>query len=400
MRTLGYGSVVLALLALLVLVPTEAETTFTPDEPPNLSDIQEGVSLFLADQPEEALPWLLRAVDSDPGDPEAAAWLAEALRRSGQIDEAIRTALDAIGLDSCNSLAWMSLGSSYLDQGMADTAWTCLLKAVQCDPAQGTAWLRLLPEAMRRDRIEDESKALKALVHTGFFTEGALASARWLLRYVPPRSVLLISGEMNFYTMRAVQEAENFRPDVAVIDLALLERPWYAPMMVNRYGLPSSFTTAATDVEEEQSDARAIVENWMELRRQQLLHSGRIERPLAVSLTAGSSWLSDNPDEFTFVGTYWAFYPKEGKRPVSDETMWYTLEELHPENYSGPFLSVRDVDPVRRIQAPGSAREHIVSLIRACSQELTRLGHGNEAFRIDNWTRRFEERIEIANNQP
>ena len=70
--------------------------------------------------------------------------------------------------------------------------------------------------------------ALRALVATGFLTRPQITYAGWVLRSLPPRAVLLTGGDLDTYAPLAAQVAMGVRPDVAVVNIVMLNASWYS----------------------------------------------------------------------------------------------------------------------------------------------------------------------------
>lgn len=68
----------------------------------------------------------------------------------------------------------------------------------------------------------------------------AEAWARAALRPLPPDSVLLMRGDLLSNALRYAQEAEGLRPDVSLVDLELLTRPWHVRARRDPLRLPGA----------------------------------------------------------------------------------------------------------------------------------------------------------------
>jgi tetratricopeptide (TPR) repeat protein len=379
-------------LALLIfLLPTllPAQTT-----------LERGIGAFLSGRIAESAEILRQASEESPGSAPAHAWRSEALRRLDSFDAAYDAARRAIAIDPCNTVAQTTLGYLFSPQygswerANADLSLGYLLSAVRCDSTDGNAWIALWTEAMRRRDSALESRAIRMLAVTGFLTPGALAYGRHYLRYLPQGALLLTTGDMETYPLVALQEAEGFRRDVAVVNVSLLSAPWYARAVIRRNALPSSFATAGLDTlgslqEEERtiSPAERIIRDWIDLRR-----AKQLSRPIALSV---SSWeaVGTGLREFTFSGPYWIYQPALERPRIDASLLWYSLEQFRFTEFTGPFLSERDRSPVRRTGPGPQAGDAVVATVAGYAAALRRLGHGNEAIRVERWIDRFTREV-------
>jgi Flp pilus assembly protein TadD len=85
-------------------------------ELPKESSLEQGITLFLFDNVAGALPYFRNAITEEPRNPDAYAWLADALLRTGEMDEADRMARLALKLAPCHAPSHATLGDLYNPQ--------------------------------------------------------------------------------------------------------------------------------------------------------------------------------------------------------------------------------------------------------------------------------------------
>jgi hypothetical protein len=254
-------------------------------------ELSKGIELFYQRRfPDAILRFEKACVRGHDG--EACAWLAEALRREGRREAADSAARVALRRDPCNAFAHAVIGDNSNPQygdwagADADSAWAHVLQAVACDSTDGNAWLSVWLEAMRRDDRERELRAYRRLVGDRFLMPPILAYGRWLLGGLPEHSLMLVNGDMDTYPVLALQALEGLRPDVAVVNVSLLELDWYRRVVRDRYQVPMPFGAQALDdlgydPKGAWIGASIQVENgWRDMMR-----TGILGRPLVYSTT-------------------------------------------------------------------------------------------------------------------
>ena len=159
--------------------------------------LRQGIELYNQNELESALPYLESAAEKFEANSETFAYLAETYRRLGMREDAMEAAQKALTIDSCNSFAHVTLSylynPMYGEWEMADRekAWEELMKGIDCNPDDGNLWLAIWTEAIFRGDYMMESKSLKMMIESGFLTKSILAYNRWMLRHLPPNSVLI-----------------------------------------------------------------------------------------------------------------------------------------------------------------------------------------------------------------
>jgi len=370
------------------------------------SQLEQGLSFYRQNKLKEALPLLKGAVESDPQNADAHAWLGETYRRLGQTEDAIKAARKAMELDPCHSFGHTVLASAYTPKSIgsweganADTSWYHLGKAAACDSSDGNIWMGGWVEAIRRGDQALEKRALRLLIQTDFLTPALLAYNRWMLRHLPKNALLLTNGDMDTYPAVALQEVEEFRTDVVIANRSLLNTSWYARHLRDRYGVPLTFEDDQLDSLKTHRDddgnlilmADQIIEGWLELRQR-----NAFPRPIAIAVTVGDmSFAEDTKDHLTLAGPFHSWLPFPAENPEDTTMMRMSLADIDPEDFRGPLVSPQDRSPVRLV---GTNRlvTNITAAALRYSQALIESGRAAEVFPMLKWAQGFEEKTALG----
>ncbi|HEY7767031.1 hypothetical protein [Longimicrobium sp.] len=301
----------------------------------------------------------VRALAERPGaSAETHAWLAEVYRRLDERTEARREAHRAVAMGDCASFAHTVLGDLYnpqlssWDEANADSAWAHYRAAVACDPADGGAWMAIHMEALRRDDRQAAEQALRRLHEAGFFSGSALAYNRWVLESLPRGSILLTNGDLDTYPALVLQLAEGVRPDVAVVNVGLLDAAWYAGSVSRAHDLPLPLPVEQLDtITPEYVDSTAavkyiayrVVQSWVRSARE-----GRMQRPVVFARTGDPTLLGVHMDSLVSLGTGYRI-PSAGERAGVDlDAVDAALARVVPADYATPAFTPGDRSVVRR----------------------------------------------------
>jgi tetratricopeptide (TPR) repeat protein len=369
------------------------------------SKLDEGLGFYRQNKLKEACPLLEQAVEQDPQNPEAYAWLAETYRRLGQTDKAVSTAQKAIDIDPCNSFAHTVLAWTYnpqygsWEEADAESTWHHLLRAAECDSTDGNVWIGVWVEAIRRGERALERKALRLLIETGFLTPPLLSYNRWMLRHLPENALLLTNGDWDTYPAVALQEVEHFRPDVVVVNRSLLNTTWYARLLRDRYTIPLPFEDAELGSLRAYRDenenlvliSNQIVRGWLNQRK-----SGVFPRPIAISVTVGDlSFASDTQDHLQFAGAFWLWLPEPTESPQDTVMLRVSLADINTDDFTGSFVSPEDRSPVRMVHGDRLVRNVTAASLRY-SQALLESQRFSEAYKMIRWAEQFEKKTELG----
>jgi len=276
--------------------------------------LERGIQLFLENRLDDALPVLEASTKLWKDNPETFAWLAECLRRMDRFDEAAEAAHRALVLDTQHAFAHTVLGDlfnphlSSWSRVDSDSAWFHLREAVKYDPGDGNAWSALWIQAMKRGELQLEQTAAIRMIDSGFLSKPLLAYNRWQLEHLPDNAILLTNGDMDTYPAAALKAKEGLRDDVALINLSLLNLPWYQRLMADRHDLPliSEVDQPAKSIDGEVVlPARQVVRAWMDLQK-----AGELGRPLCAAITVSDlDFTPDAKDRMELCGPYYEIHP-------------------------------------------------------------------------------------------
>lgn len=315
--------------------------------------LERGIQLFLENRLDDALPVLEASTKLWKDNPETFAWLAECLRRLERFDEAAEAAHRALALDAEHAFAHTVLGELFNPQlstwGRVDagSTWFHLREAVKYDPGDGNAWSALWVQAMMRGDLQMERTAAIRMIDTGFLSKPLLAYNRWQLEHLPENAILLTNGDMDTYPAVALKAKEGLRGDVALVNLSLLNLPWYQRLMAERYDLPliSEVDRPARSIDGEVViPARQVVTAWMDLQK-----AGKLGRPLCAAVTVyDPEFTPDAADRMALCGPYYEIYAAPVRSEVDLGKLKNSLDAIDPPEFEGEFATPIDRSPVRR----------------------------------------------------
>jgi len=362
-------------------------------------DLSKGVELYRQNRLDEALPVLERAAKRESRNPDALAYLAETLRRLGQQDEAVKAGRRATAIDPCHSFAHTVLADAYnpllssWEGANAETTWQHLHRATECDPTDGNAWTGIWVQAMRRGNRGLERKALRSFIETRFLAPPVLSYNSWVLRNLPENALLLTNGDMDTYPALALQEVQELRPDVDVVNLSLLNVRWYARIVRDRYKIPMGFSDRELSSLGYSKDkdgklvtvSKKIVKAWIDLQK-----TGKFPRPLTMAITvADLDFTPDTRSRLQMAGPYWLCLPESTDTPEDTSKMRISLADINPVEFSGSFVSPIDRSPVR-ITRTDRIVTNVTALALRYANALLESGQASEAHRWATWAEEFE----------
>ena len=362
-------------------------------EQPNLD---RALALYFETKLEQALPLFEQIVNKEQRNPEAHVWLADTYRRLGRKEEAIRTARTALGLSPCYSFAHLVLAQASYPN--TETISVHVSKAIECDSTDPNGWLMMWGEAIRNADSTLRDKCLRKLVETGFFTKAALAYGRAELRNLPNSAILLTNGDMDTYPAQAVQVTERFRTDVAVVEREHLGINWACRFMRDYQNVSLPIPDAQLDLMKDSTSSSGTTITTSDQMFRSLLDQKRnrtMNRPIALAPTVEESFYSWSKEHFKYQGMFLLWQPEHNNETADTTSIRKCLSGIDPEDFTGPWASMRDRSPVRRYYT-----KRIVGVLfemaLTYSKELIKAKRYVEAEKTLKWLENFETKTELG----
>jgi len=193
-------------------------------------------------------------VQKFPQSAEAHLGLSMALRYLNFPDDALAEARKALALDPGAAGVLLNYADLVLPiraarvEGMTDEERYAesekynLKAAGMSHPLNAHAHTGLWAAYMAQGRLTDARRQLRELGRKGYYQQPLVDFGRNLLAGLEPNAIIFTNGDNDTYPAWVLQVAENFRPDVTVANLSLLNLPAVVRMMKDSLGLPVSFS--------------------------------------------------------------------------------------------------------------------------------------------------------------
>lgn len=368
------------------------------------ASLDEALALFRENNLEEALPLFEQLAKSSDENPEPHAWLAETYRRLGKKKEAIESARQALTINSRHSFAHLVIAEAAnpltgeWEEANSDTTWLHLTKAIESDPTDGNPWLLAWGQAIQRGDAQMVHKAQRQFAETGFLTKTALLYGRWMLRALPENAILITNGDMDTYPPLAVQETEQFRRDVAIVNRGILNTAWYARFIRDNWSVPLPVNDAQLEqlrvYKDEQGNLVTVSDQifhaWLKQRANRSL-----ARPIAVAATVDENYWSGVKSNMRYAGAFLEWQDLSTAKMPDSSAMRRSLEGLSPEDFAGPWVSERDRSPIRRVYTKTIVRNVTAAAIEY-SDLLIKANRLSEAGHWQKWAEDLESKTEAG----
>jgi len=219
----------LALAGIALALSPRSANAGAADRPPEILSWRHQI-LASERYPELAGQWE-RFVQDHPGD--ARAWVewGDALRYTGARDAANEKYARAFAIDSTDAAAATAFAGMQVTGEAKAADWArgdrLLRRVAERDPDFPDACYMLWVTALRRGDEALARQCLRRMVETGDMPRPLVDYGYNLLAGAPPNAIVLTNGDNDTYPPLAVQALRGLRPDVAIVNLSLLNTEWY-----------------------------------------------------------------------------------------------------------------------------------------------------------------------------
>ena len=218
-------------------------------------------------------------VEAHPEDPRAWVEWGDALRYAGDDEAARAKYARAFAIDSTEAGAITAYVADMVTHRMdhaptARWAYRKLRSVAESSPDHAPAYYMLYIAALTQGDAVWAKESLRRMVTTGDMPPVLLDYAYNLLVSAPPGAILFTNGDNDTYPPLAQQALYGVRPDVAIVNLSLLNTQWYIRHL-REIGLPIALDDRAIDALRPTAQDRV---------------SDQMQRHIAAHLERSSRW--------------------------------------------------------------------------------------------------------------
>lgn len=222
----------------------------------------------------------------NPSDPRALIEWGDALRYSGEHEEAKKKYAEAYRVDPSDAAAIAKHTSNILIYDVDGADWDLvhnrLLQASRIEPDYAETYYTLWMTALQAGDRDLAAHCLKRVVELGDMSRPLLDYGYNMIVGAPRDAIILTNGDNDTYPPLACQAVMDLRPDVTIVNLSLLNTQWYIKHLRSN-GIPIGLNDTAIGKLEYEKDNP--ISNLMQRHIYDRLVDGGWDRPLCYAVT-------------------------------------------------------------------------------------------------------------------
>ncbi|MBD3285368.1 hypothetical protein GF338_03430 [candidate division WOR-3 bacterium] len=217
------------------------------------NQLEKADGLFFDARFPEAQKAYSEILETDENCVDARIGLGRSLRYQGELEGATRELKKAYEKDKTHPRACLYYGKSLMPWlGMApkdkpevelvEEGIELMEDALSKDAALFDAHTMLWPAYLYKGDVKKANSQLVAMVEKSYFPQAVLDYGYNLLAGADEGAILFSNGDMDTYPLIALQLSEGTRTDVKVVNISLLNLPWYAVYVKDHLKVPVSLS--------------------------------------------------------------------------------------------------------------------------------------------------------------
>lgn len=279
---------------------------------------------------------------------------AELMRRQKNFERADSMADKVLALDSSDGGAWLVKGDvrnpQYGKNEVQDSSRNkydyYYSEGLKRDSTDGNLWEVMLFSTMQKGDWDQYRRGLRRLYSHGHFTSKVLAIGRLYLKQLPQDAILITMGDMDTYPLLAVQEAEELRQDVTIMNYSLMNLPWYLKVVCSHWNIAPPISAQEIDslklerIPGNRYEYRTIAKQYLDTLA---TFNGR-KRPLCIVFSSPRATYSGLVVQTK--GHYMEVLDSLPDAFYDLEKMASTRGLITPEEMKGDFISTKETSPL------------------------------------------------------
>jgi hypothetical protein len=201
---------------------------------------------------------------------------------------------------------------------------------------------------------------------------------------------------MDTYPAYALQEVEDFRPDVVIVNRGLLNTEWFARYVRDQEGVPFPMEDGELERLSAYKDNRGelktvsyqILKGWMDQQRE-----GQFNRPITFALTVSEAFYEDFEDQMQYCGSYYRWWPGKVEPDTDFDLLDKSIEGITPDDFSGRWAGKQDRSPIRTLYTKNIVR-NVTAAAVSYGEHLEETGMRDDAAKMAQWAEELEKKSE------